>query len=306
MGSQHLRVYGDLSGRCEVVAVAEKDEGRWDSHKKRTGGEFFSDYHEMLAESKLDAVSIALPNELHCSVAIDCLKSGVDVLVEKPIALSLNDAMKMISVARQEERILMVGHVERFNPAVQFIRKYVADGKLGEPYYLSSRRLGFYPSRFDGAGRFGVSLDLAIHDVDVMRFIMGRRPRVIHSERMKRLSPRDDYVCFTLRFGRSIGILEASWLSPYKIRQLIINGAKGLAMVDYLAQTVDIISDYKEKPEFAGYNDFLDFDYEITKPVIRKAEPLRLELDHFLDCVSNRTTPSSDGPNGLENLRLVL
>jgi len=110
----------------------------------------------------------------------------------------------------------------------------------------------------------------------------------------------------TLRFGKSIGILEASWLSPYKIRQLIINGADGVAMVDYLAQTVEIISGYKEKPELAGYRDFLDFEYEITKPVIRKAEPLRLELSHFLDCVSNRTAPSSDGLNGLENLRLVI
>ncbi|HLQ07347.1 MAG TPA: Gfo/Idh/MocA family oxidoreductase [Nitrososphaerales archaeon] len=226
MGSQHLRVYGDLSAKCEVVGVAEKDELRWESRKKSTGGEFFSDYHEMLTNSKPDAVSIALPNALHCSAAIDCLKAGVDVLVEKPIALSLNDAKRMIDVARHEERVLMVGHVERFNPAVQFIRKYVNDGKLGELYYLSSRRLGFYPSRLDGAGRFGVSLDLAIHDVDVMRFIMGQRPRVIHTDRMKRRSRREDYVCMTLRFGKSIGILEASWLSPYKIRQLIVNGAE--------------------------------------------------------------------------------
>jgi UDP-N-acetylglucosamine 3-dehydrogenase len=306
MGSQHLRVFGDLSAKCEIAAVAEKDERRWDQYKKKSGGEFFSDYHEMLGKSKLDAVSIALPNELHCSVAIDCLKKGVDVLVEKPIALSLDEARKMIAVAKQRERILMVGHVERFNPAVRFIQKYVADGKLGDLYYLSSRRLGVYPSRLDGAGRFGVSLDLAIHDVDVMRFIMGLRPKVIHSERMKRLSPRDDYVCLTLRFGRSIGILEASWLSPFKIRQLILNGANGLAMVDYLAQTVEIVSDYKEKPEFAAYNDFLDFEYEIMKPVIRKEEPLRLELTHFLDSVSSRTSPSSDGQNGLENLKVVI
>src|SRR5579863_5684011 len=163
----------------------------------------------MLARAKPDAVSIALPNVLHCSATLDCLKSGVDVLVEKPIALTLSDARKMIGGARRNKRILMVGHVERFNPAVQFIRKDVAEWKLGEPYYLSARRLGFYPARFDGAGKFGVSLDLAIHDVDVMRFIMGRRPKVIHVEKMRRRSSGDDYVCITLGFGRSIGILEA-------------------------------------------------------------------------------------------------
>ena len=123
---------------------------------------------------------------------------------------------------------------------------------------------------------------------------------------MKRLSASDDYLCLTLRFGKAIGNLEASWLSPYKIRQLIINGAKGLAMVDYLAQTVDIVSDYKEKPEFAGYHDFLDFEYEITKPVIRKGEPLNLELSHFLGCVTSRAASTSDGLNGLENLRVVI
>ena len=234
------------------------------------------------------------------------MKLGVDVLVEKPMALSVRDARRMIDSARRREKILMVGHVERFNPAVQFIRKYVADGELGEPFFLSARRLGFYPSRFGGAGRFGVSLDLAIHDVDVMRFIMGRRPRLIRAEKMRRLSSRDDYVCITLGFGKSIGVLEASWLSPYKIRQLVVSGSEGIAMVDYLAQTVEIISDYKAKPKFAGYHDFLDFEYDITKPGIRKGEPLRLELEHFIDCVSSRTTPSTDGRNGLENLRLVI
>lgn len=306
MGSQHLRVYGDLSTRCEIVAVSEKDAKRRELFHKRTGGEYFADYRKMIARTGIDAVSIALPNELHCAATIDCLRNGIDVLVEKPIALSLNDARKMISVARQKDRILMVGHVERFNPAVQFIRKYVADGKLGEVYYLSSRRLGVYPTRLDGPGKFGVSLDLAIHDVDVMRFIMNRRARVIHTEKMMKLSAREDYVCVTLRFGNTMGILEASWLSPYKIRQLLINGEKGLAIIDYLAQAVDIVSDYQEKPELAGYRDFLDFEYEISKPVIRKEEPLKLELNHFLDCVSSRSTPMSDGPNGLENLKLVI
>ena len=306
MGSQHLRVYRDLANDCEVVAVAEKDERRRDLYQKRDGREWYQDYRDMLAGTKLDAVSIALPNELHCRAAIDCLNGGVDVLVEKPIALTIDDARKMIAVAKRKERILMVGHVERFNPAVQFIRKYIADGKLGGLYYLSSRRLGVYPSRFDRVGKHGVSLDLAIHDVDVMRFIMGRRPKVIHSDRVNRLSSRDDYFRLTLRFGKVIGNLEASWLSPYKIRQLIINGSEGLAMVDYLAQTVDIVSNYKEKPELAGYLDFLDFEYEHTKPAIRKAEPLRLELSHFIHCVSNRSPSMSDGPNGLENLKVVL
>lgn len=306
MGSQHFRVYRDLAPRCEVVAVAEMDAQRGEGFRKNLGVKFFSDYREMVGAAELDAVSIALPNKLHADAAIECLRNGIDVLVEKPMALSLDDARKMIDVANQYERILMVGHVERFNPAVQFIRKYVADGKLGELYYLSARRLGFYPTRLDGSEEVGVTLDLAIHDVDVMRFIVDSPGKVIHSDKMTKLSARDDYVCLTLQFGTIIGVIEASWLSPYKIRQLLINGAEGIAMVDYLAQTVDIVSDYKEKPELVGYREFLDFDYEISKPVIRKGEPLKLELSHFLDCVSNRSTPMSDGRNGFENLKLVI
>ena len=306
MGSQHLRVYGDLSARCTIVAVGEKDAQRREILQRRTEVECFSDYRGMLAKTQLDAVSVAVPNELHCATTIDFLRSGVDVLVEKPMALSLAEARKMIRVAKENKRILMVGHVERFNPVVQFVRKYVADGKLGEIYYLSSRRIGAYPDRLDGPGNLGVSLDLAIHDVDVMRFIMNRRPRVIHKVKMKKRSTKDDYVSFTLGFGGTVGILEASWLSPYKIRQLLVNGQRGLAMVDYLAQSVEIVSHYTQKPELSAYRDFLDLDYEISKPAIKKEEPLRLELNHFLDCVMNRSTPSSDGLNGLENLKVVV
>ena len=306
MGSQHLRVYGDLSSRCQLVAVAEMDPGRRKALTKSKQWKVFSDYREMARKAGLDAVSVALPNELHAEAAIECLRNGIDVLVEKPIALSLEDARKMIDVAKQENRILMVGHVERFNPAVQFIRKYVADHRLGELYYLSARRLGFYPPTLLGSRGFGVSLDLTIHDIDVMRFIVDRPAKVIHADKFTRRSAREDYACFTLQFGNTIGIIEASWLSPYKIRQLLINGAEGIAMIDYLAQTVEIISGYKEKPELAGYQEFLDFDYEISKPVIRKGEPLKLELNHFLDCVSSRSAPISDGSNGLENLKLVI
>ena len=306
MGSQHLRVYGDLASRCELVAVAEMDSERRKSLSNRKDWKIFSDYRQMAREADLDAVSVSLPNELHAEAAIECLRNGIDVLVEKPMALSLADARKMIDIAKQENRILMVGHVERFNPAVQFIHKYVADDRLGELYYLSSRRLGFYPPRFAGSEGFGVSLDLAIHDIDVMRFIVDHPAKVIHRDRLTKRSAREDYVCVTLQFGGIIGILEASWLSPYKIRQLLINGEKGLAMVDYLAQTVEIVSDYKERPELVGYREFLDFDYEISKPVIRKGEPLKLELNHFLDSVSNRSAPISDGSNGLENLKLVI
>jgi UDP-N-acetylglucosamine 3-dehydrogenase len=306
MGSQHLRVYGELASKCELVAVAEMDSQRRELLRRRKDWEVFSDYREMVRKAELDAVSVALPNELHAEATIECLRNGLDVLVEKPMALSLADAGNMIDVAKKEDRILMVGHVERFNPAVQFIRKYVADHRLGELYYLSSRRLGFYPQRFAGSEGFGVSLDLAIHDIDVMRFITDRPAKVMYTDRLAKRSRREDYVNFAIRFGSTIGILEASWLSPYKIRQLLVNGEKGLAMVDYLAQTVEIVSDYKEKPELEGYQEFLDFDYEISKPVIRKGEPLKFELAHFLDCVSNRSIPISDGSNGLENLKLVI
>ncbi|HEY6282305.1 MAG TPA: Gfo/Idh/MocA family oxidoreductase, partial [Nitrososphaerales archaeon] len=199
MGSQHLRVYGDLASRCEVVAVAETDSGRRESLNKKKDWKVFSDYKQMVSEAELDAVSVALPNELHAEATIECLKKGIDVLVEKPMALSLSDARKMIDVASQENRILMVGHVERFNPAVQFVHKFVADGRLGELYHLSSRRLGFYPPRFAGSEGFGVSLDLAIHDIDVMRFITDRPATIIHTDRLTKRSAREDYVCVTLQ-----------------------------------------------------------------------------------------------------------
>jgi UDP-N-acetylglucosamine 3-dehydrogenase len=306
MGSQHARVYEELSNVCEVVAISDANPAQLERLRKKTGAKLFQNYVDMLEETDLDAVSIALPNDLHHGAVVGCLKKGIDVLVEKPIALSLNDAKDMIKVAKQNDRILMVGHIERFNPAVQFLHRFIADGKLGKIFYLSSRRIGVYPSRFEGPGKFGVSLDLAIHDVDVMRFLMDCPARLVHRENMKRLSQNDDYVCLTLGFGDVLGVIEASWLSPFKIRQLLITGEKGLAMVDYLGQTVDIISGYKDDSEFRGYANFLSLEYEISKPIIKKEEPLKVELSHFLECVSNHSTPSSDGTNGLENLKLVI
>lgn len=306
MGSQHLRVFKELSHKCKVAAFAEADPHRRDLVGKANDIESFSDYNDMIHKVQLDAVSIALPNEFHAPAAIECFKNGIDVMVEKPIALNLRDASRMIEASKRTGRILMVGHVERFNPVVQFIRKYVEDGGLGDLYYLSSRRLGVYPARQNGGKEFGVTLDLAIHDVDAMRFITGRRAEPVHRDTISRISRGDDYVSMDLRFGDAFGHIEASWLSPFKVRQLVVNGRDGIALLDYMAQTVEIISDYREKPEYVGYRDFLSFDYEITKPAIRKVEPLKVELNHFLDCVRSRSPTISDGMNGLENLKVVV
>src|SRR6476660_3052554 len=225
MGAFHVRNYAQLDC-AQLVAVADPDpEARTRALAGAQALEF-SDWRDMLEDSdELDAISIACPSEHHADVAREALAAGFHVLVEKPIATTLPDALRMRGAAIEADRKLMVGHVERFNPAVEKLRELGADGRLGRVYRAHTTRVGPLPTRIQDTG---VAIDLATHDLDVMQHILGQSISEIYADggRFLHASQEDLLTCLA-RFGENgeaptLGLLDVNWLTPEKKREIAL------------------------------------------------------------------------------------
>lgn len=290
MGRHHARVYKELEKEIEgieLVGVVDKNLERARAVGGSLGVRYFTDYKELLSIG-VDAVSIAVPTTLHRDIAIPFLKAGVDVLVEKPIASTTEEAEEMVRTAKEYGRILMVGHIERFNPAVSRLRQLLARGIIGKPLVFSAKRVGPYPPQIMDTD---VVRDLAIHDIDVIYYLLGepeigdvivRGGSIIHPRGLM------DYAVVLMEAGGAVGVVEANWLTPYKVRKLSVVGEKGIANVDYIEQSLKI------------------YDKEFTIDVrIRKKEPLKAELRHFINCVMGKEEPLVPGEKALAVLRAI-
>jgi UDP-N-acetylglucosamine 3-dehydrogenase len=241
MGAFHVRNYAQLDC-AELVAVADPDpEARARALAGAQALEF-SDWRDLIEDAdELDAVSVACPSEHHAEVALEALAAGLHVLVEKPIATTLPDALRMRGAAIEADRKLMVGHVERFNPAVEKLRELVADGRLGCVYRAHTTRVGPLPARIQDTG---VAIDLATHDLDVMQYVLDGSIHEIYADggRFQHSSQEDLLTCLA-RFGgenggQTLGLLDVNWLTPEKKREIALIGENGLLRASYITQDV--------------------------------------------------------------------
>jgi UDP-N-acetylglucosamine 3-dehydrogenase len=185
MGKNHARLYSQLPG-VELVGVADSNEALAASIARQYECQHYTDYSDLLAQ-RLDLVSIVVPTTLHKQAALAAISSGVNVLVEKPISDAVENADEMIEAARRKGVKLMVGHVERFNPAVIKLKELVDEGLLGEVVSISTRRVGPHNPRIRDVG---IILDLGAHDIDVMHYLYGERSRGLRLGRHRRPQPR--------------------------------------------------------------------------------------------------------------------
>ncbi|MCI0520347.1 MAG: Gfo/Idh/MocA family oxidoreductase, partial [Chloroflexi bacterium] len=234
MGRNHARVYSELAG-VELAAVCDANPAAAGQAGEKFGAAAYSDYRAMLAEVQPQAVSVATPTALHEEVALAALEAGAHVLVEKPIAATLEAGQRMIDYARQVERLLMVGHIVRFNPALQQLKQKLQAGELGRIFQIICRRVGPFPARIRDVG---VVVDLAPHDVDLMRFLTDMNPERVFAETEQRIhTDHEDLVLGLLRFPDGItGALEINWLTPTKVREVLVLGERGMFRVDDLTQ----------------------------------------------------------------------
>jgi len=306
MGINHLRVYSELEN-VEVVGAADVSEDRLQMVASRFSVRTYLDYQELVEKEKPDAISITVPTSEHENVASFCLEQGVHVLIEKPIAATVDEGRRLIALAEKMEKQLMVGHIIRFNPAMQSLKKRLENGDAGKIFQVFCRRAGPFPARIRDVG---VVVDLAPHDVDIMRFLTGKDPKRVFAETEQRIhTDHEDLLFGLLRFpGGITGALEINWLTPTKMRETLVLGEKGLFRVDDLMQDLY----FYENPQANGelWSPFRSIrgvsEGSMIRFSIKRQEPLKAELEAFVHALRNGNPVPVSGQDGLEALRISL
>lgn len=306
MGRHHARVYTELS-QTTLVAVADAVPETGQRIATRYGVPAYTDYEELLTREQPDIVTVAVPTGYHREVAGRAMELGAHVLVEKPIAATVAAGQALIDQAKALQRHLMVGHIVRFNPALQALKSHLDAGELGQIFQIVCRRVGPFPARVRDVG---VVVDLAPHDLDVMRFLSGAEPVRVYAETQRKIhTAHEDLLTALLRFDNGVtGMLEINWLTPLKVREITVLGEHGMFKVNDLTQDLYFY-------ENAEANGMLWNTLSMLKGVsegkmirypLQRYEPLRAELAAFADAVVAGTPTPVSGADGLAALRLAL
>jgi UDP-N-acetylglucosamine 3-dehydrogenase len=305
MGSHHLRVLRALSG-CSVVAVVDpEDERRAGAWPQDGSIAEHSTLSEALRAHEADFACIAAPVDRLAGLAREAIDAGLAVLVEKPLAASEAEAEELIRHAEERSLLLSVGHVERFNPAVVALKEKLAKNPLGRIYQLHARRLSPYPDRRNLSG---VALDLATHDLDVMRHVLGEEVVRVFAETAQRAGNEfEDLVCASLRFeDDSTGLLEVNWLTPTKVRELTVTGERGMFVVDYLTQDLRFFEHPRAAIEWEALGLVRGSDEgDMIRYAIPRREPLVVQWEAFLAAVRSGGPPPVPGREGLAALSIA-
>ena len=288
MGSNHARVLADLSG-VKVVGIA--DPGA--SHRALLGqiiGCEVCDSAEALLDLGLDAAVIAAPTHLHHDIALTCIKRGVHVLVEKPIASNVEEGRAIVAAAERAGVTLMVGHVERCNPAVEAIKEAI---KGEDILSISITRVGPFPPRMSNVG---VVIDLAVHDIDLIRWFTDSEITEVQPQIKSAVAEREDIAL--LQFRTASGVLaqiNTNWLTPFKTRTVHIATRKKYLIGDLLTRQVT---------ECFGFQ--ADGSYSMRHLSAGHAEPLRSELFAFVKAIREKLPPAVSGAEGVASLEVAM
>lgn len=295
MGKNHARVYSELRG-VELVGVHDADAKQAEKVTSRYGGEAFDDIGDLF--SAVDAASIAVPTAHHHEVASKGLEAGCHLLVEKPVAASVPEAREIGREAEEANLTVQVGHVERFNPVFEFLKQRL---KHDDVISINARRLGPFSPR---VAKDSVALDLMIHDLDIAMALMDGYPEEVAAMGRRWRSGTMDYATAHLRFSNGcIATVEASHLSTEKVRTLEATLPDSYAVADYQEQSLDMyrsgVGGYEESSD--GYRS----EQVVEKPYINRREPLKEELEHFVDCVTSGSEPEVGIEDGIRALKLA-
>jgi len=292
MGQHHARVYSELN-ESELVGISDLDINRANTLAAKYGTTAFKDYKEMLIKVKPDCVSVVVPTTLHAKIGCEVLEKS-NALVEKPIALTEEDARTLIQSSKDNETMLMVGHIERYNPVITFLKEYLKKSKL---LALTTMRLGrdIPPRRTTG-----VILDLGIHDIDIVRYLTGEEPTDIYASSQKVIiDDFEDHAHILLKMPSSSASIVVNWISPTKIRHSYAVLDKEFMFLNYITQRVTIY----EK----GQKDNPLLEEEPKKVLqLKKQEPLVSELTDFLGSVRNNEKSPISGEDALASLKIAI
>jgi predicted dehydrogenase len=263
------------------------------------------DVDELLADPDLDALALATPVPTHAELSRRVLEAGKHCFVEKPLAQSVADAEKVLAAARESGRILMVGHLLEYHPGVRKLRELADGGQLGDRiYYIYGNRLNLGKLRADENALWS----LGAHDVSVVLHLAGEEPReaVAHGQSYVRDGIEDVVFCF-LRFPSGLSAhLHLSWLDPHKERRFTVVGSQRMATFDDMALEGKVtVYDKGFDEDARGYGEYITRSGDIFSPQIANTEPLRIECEHFVECIREGRQPQSNGESGLRVVRVL-
>jgi len=285
-GKNHARVYKELAS-TELVAICDASAERAKSIANQFGVKAYTNNARMLRNEAIEAVSICTWSTSLAKEALKALNAGKHVLVEKPMATNVKQAERLVDAAEKNDLHLTVGFLMRFIPGLQHIREAVANKKLGELVCVTAKRVSQWPERI---GDVGVVKDTAIHDIDIMRYISSKDPITVYAKTgSMRHKKFEDYaqIMLTYEDGKT-AFIESNWLTPYKTRTLTVTGSEAIMRLDYITQEL-----------------WIENAKESWQPRYPWQEPLKLELQHFADCVASKKEPLVTATDGVKALQIA-
>lgn len=307
-GPNIVRTFLELPD-VSVEAVADLDwptlEGIVTRHPQVAN---FTDDFRDLFEMDLDAVVVSTPPETHFEIVRACLEHGLDVMVEKPLATNTRDARALAELAEKDDRIMMVGHIGAYNPAVDELRKMIESGELGEIRYIDAVRVGlgqYHPT-------LNVIWDLAPHDVAILIHLLGESPLSVNTRGIACVQESiEDVAYITLAFPSGIlAHARMSWLDPRKTRRITVVGSQKMVLYDDLEGHEKLKIYDKRVNAIPRTDTFGEYQFayhygSVVSPYVRLDEPLKIECQHFIECVVQRKRPLTDGRNGLKVVEVI-
>src|SRR5258707_758775 len=281
MGANHARVLADLA-EVKLVGIADTDQRQRDLVSNALGCAGHADVEALIAGG-VDAITIAAPTHLHRDLALTCIRHGVHILVEKPIASSVAEGRAIIAAAQRAGVTLMVGHVERFNPAVEAIKTAILDEDI---LSIAITRVGPFPPRMSNVG---VVIDLAVHDIDLIRWFTDSEIVEVQPQLSSAVAEREDIAL--LQFRTASGVLahiNTNWITPFKARSVTVATRNKYIMGDLLTRQVT---------ECFGFQP--DGSYSMRHVSVGHSEPLRSELFAFVKAIREKQPPAVTGAEGV-------
>lgn len=304
MGRNHIRTFRSFDD-VDLMAVVEPDVKTAKTINRIYGIKVYPSLKQILKLYRIDIVSIASPTSTHYVLASQTLRAGIASFVEKPITETVQQGQKLIKLSEEYKSPLMVGHIERFNPAIVELKRRLKDNQLGKIFEIRSERRGSFPERISDVG---VVIDLATHDIDLYEYLLETKVVSIKAVTKKCFHPKhEDYVVslMDLKNGAT-GVLNVNWITPTKIRKLQITGEYGMFSINLLTQALYFYKNNMSKINWEQMEVFKSVsEGDMTKIKIDLYEPLALELRSFVDAVKNRQPIPVEGKTGLRALKIA-
>ncbi len=300
MGQNHARVYSEIAN---LVGISDAREETLNKVSKKFNVTGYQNHSELLKRKDLDAVSIASPTSTHFDLVNEAITEGKHVLVEKPMGADLKKAKELVANAKRRGIVFAVGYIERHNPVVGFTKNLIEQGQFGNVISVSSRRVSSFPERIKDVG---VVMDLGIHDIDVIRYLLGSKVKSVYSlAGMTTNGNFEDHANILFEFESGVfATIEVNWLTPMKVRKVSLTCSRNFVEMDYINQSLQVSSSTIKKIDFGNLYR-IPQEYNERKIQIERREPLKNELLDFLDAIEHQKAPLVSGEEGVLTLEIA-